>query len=629
MNCAYYFKPARLFALALGLGLALSLAPMNRPLYAQALESSQANEAYARFFDDLLARQLSESNAGLPAPMQAGPIVPGAAVSVVQDGELVFTRGYGYADKESRKPVDPQSTQFFIGSAGKLFTWTAVMQLYERGEIDLHTDLNVYLDFTIPEASGEAISLHHLMTHTAGFEDDARSLFAPSQESLLSLREQVMLRMPARVYPPGTIIAYSNYGTALAGYIVERVSGQSYERYIEEHILKPLGMDASFVGSYVPAQFKDSLALGYSRATPYGSAIEWPSAVPAAPLRTTAIDMAAFMIAQLDDPLGTKRLLNAESALLMHDMHFAKEGDTGGMAYGFLRMQLNGQTVLWHLGKSPCFTTLLALLPEQRLGIFLSYNGPIADEGRAALFGFLDEFYPAQRQAFDPKPLDDWRQRARGYTGNYVAARSNHTSEQKLLNYFSMINLRIKNGRLSFNGWDFAEAAPGAFRQIGGDRMLRLDIDSDGRPWIVSGVLAYFKVPWYETPALMIALIACTITLCAVSLYRGIRHRSLAATPSLPSLALINGLCLYTLSLLAVSAVKLARFSLSYVYPANSMAMASMLFRLSLPWAVAVVAVAIEAIILKRWNQHWRRLFAAQAIVACAIFIPLSAMRVL
>jgi CubicO group peptidase (beta-lactamase class C family) len=615
------FDKARLPVLACTLATAFTLAAL--PLYADAPELGREDKAYGRFFDSLLGRQLSAGTA------LNGSRAPGATLAVVRDGKLVLARGYGYADRATGRPVDPWRTQFFIGSAGKLLTWTAVMQLYERGALDIHADLSAYLDFAIPEAFGSAISLHQLMTHTAGFEDDARSLFAPDEASLLSLRKQLKSRMPARVYPPGTVMAYSNYGTALAGYIVERVSGQSYESYIEEHILKPLGMDASFVADTLPARYKDTLAKGYNRAAPQGLAFEWPRAAPTAPLRATASDMAAFMIAQLEAPLGQSPLLGRETASLMHAMHFAKEGDSGGMAYGFLRMKLNGQTVLWHLGKSPSFTTLLALLPEQKLGIFLSYNGPIADEGRAALFGFLDEFYPLRREAFDPQPLDDWQQRARKFSGLYVAARSNHTSEQKLLNYFATIPLRIDQGRLSFNGWDFAEAEPGLFRQISGDRALRLEHDSQGRAWLVSGTLAYFKIPWYESPALLIVLCFCTVLLCALSLYRGIRWRDLAATPSLSSLVLVNGLGLYTLSLLAVCAVKLAGFSLGYVYPESGMALASILFRLSLPWALAVVVVVIEAALQKRWNPYWRRLFSAQAALACAFFAPLVAMRLL
>ncbi len=605
---------------------ALWLALANLPLHAEAPGLGLEAAAYWRFFDGLISRQLSAGNART-AP--GGSSAPGATLAVVRNGELILARGYGYADRATGRPVDPRRTQFFIGSAGKLFTWTAIMQLYERGALDLHADLNSYLDFAIPEAFGEAISLHHLMTHTAGFEDDARSLFAPDEASVLSLREQLLRRMPARVYPPGKVMAYSNYGTALAGYVVERVSGQSYESYIEEHILKPLGMDASFVGKRLPALFEDSIALGYSRAAPQGNSFEWPSAAPVAPLRSTASDMAAFMIAQLEAPRGSSRLLSPESSSLMQSMRFAKEGDTGGMAYGFLRMNINGRTVLWHLGKSPCFTTLLALLPEERIGIFLSYNGPIADEGRAALFGFLDEFYPSPRENFDPQPLSDWRQRARAFSGSYVAARSNHTGEQKLLNYFATISLRIDQGRLSFNGWEFAEAEPGLFRQIGGDRILRLEHDNEGRAWLVSGVLAYFKLPWYERPALIIALTACIALLCALSLHRGIRRRSLADTPGLPTLLLVNGLGLYLLCILAVSATKLAGFSLDYVYPERAMALVGILFRLSLPWSFAVVAIVIEAAILKRWNPFWRGLFAAQCILACACFATLAAMGLL
>src|ERR687889_2070987 len=97
--------------------------------------------------------------------------IAGAAVSVVKDGELFFAKGYGEADVEKGIPVDPKQTIFHVGSVGKLFTWTAVMQLVEEGRLDLDADINTYLDFRIPDTYPHPITLKHLLTHTAGFED--------------------------------------------------------------------------------------------------------------------------------------------------------------------------------------------------------------------------------------------------------------------------------------------------------------------------------------------------------------------------------------------------------------------------------------------------------------------------
>ncbi|MFV9630163.1 MAG: serine hydrolase domain-containing protein [Methanosarcinales archaeon] len=171
--------------------------------------------------------------------------IPGATISVVKDGELFFAKGYGYADMEYGKPVIANETLFRIGSVSKLFTWTAVMQLAEQGKLDLNADVNTYLtDFKIPDTYPEPITLAHLMTHTAGFEDYHR-IFARSADDIEPLGEYLANNMPARVRPPGEFIAYSNYGTSLAGYIVEEVSSMPFDVYIEENIYKPLDIQRS------------------------------------------------------------------------------------------------------------------------------------------------------------------------------------------------------------------------------------------------------------------------------------------------------------------------------------------------------------------------------------------------
>src|SRR5699024_10909955 len=111
--------------------------------------------------------------------------IPNAAVSVVHDGEVIFEKGYGYADIASETPVDPETSLFRIGSISKLMTWTAIMQLVEQGKLDLDTDINEYLDFEIPAYADTPITLRHLLTHTPGFEDYASEIFVLEEENLL------------------------------------------------------------------------------------------------------------------------------------------------------------------------------------------------------------------------------------------------------------------------------------------------------------------------------------------------------------------------------------------------------------------------------------------------------------
>ena len=206
------------------------------------------------FLDDVLADQMEEGH------------VAGATVAVVKDGELFFTKGYGYADLENGTPVDPYQTLFNIGSASKIFVWTAVMQLAEQGKVDLNTDVNTYLkkDVQIPATFPEPITLAHLMTHTDGFEELLTGIFPHEIESVPPLDVLIYEGGVARVRPPGTSPGYANYGTALAAYIVQEVSGVPFEQYVEDNIYDPLGMARSTFRQPVPPGLADDLAVGYS-----------------------------------------------------------------------------------------------------------------------------------------------------------------------------------------------------------------------------------------------------------------------------------------------------------------------------------------------------------------------------
>ncbi len=178
--------------------------------------------------------------------------VPGAVVVVVKDGQVLFEKGYGYADYARQVPVDPRKTLFRPGSVSKLFTWTAVMQLVEQGRIDLDADVNRYLDFSIPRYHGAPVTMRDLMTHRAGFSETARDLLtygkAPPPLDVVLKRY-----VPPRIFAPAGGPGYSNYGASLAGYIVQRVSGQPFDDYVDQHIFAPLGMTRSTFAQPLPA----------------------------------------------------------------------------------------------------------------------------------------------------------------------------------------------------------------------------------------------------------------------------------------------------------------------------------------------------------------------------------------
>lgn len=286
----------------------------------------------------------------VPPALRKGDIA-GMVVSVVKDGELLLEKGYGYAEVTGKTPMDPQATVLRVASISKSFTATAVMQLVEQGALDLDRDVNAYLDFEIPPAFGKPITLRHLLTHTAGFEETSYKRHSPP----ITLREN-LLRIPERIYPPGTIPAYSNYGVNLAGYIVERVSGMSIAEYIERHILEPLGMRRSTFHMTIPEGLRSFVASNYPLAStaPYPPTLLTelsPVEFPAAGLASTAHDMARFMTAHLQEGrYEDVRLLRPETAQLMHAPAFVAIPGVQPIALGLFRSDYGGHRVIGRHG---------------------------------------------------------------------------------------------------------------------------------------------------------------------------------------------------------------------------------------------------------------------------------------
>ncbi|MDH3272532.1 MAG: beta-lactamase family protein, partial [Gemmatimonadota bacterium] len=273
-----------------------------------------SSETVAAFFDAAFDLQRLEH-----------PMV-GAVVSVVHDGEVIFQSGYGWADLSGRVPADPEVSLFRIASITKAFVWTGIMQLVERGEIDLDADVNRYLDFRIPDSYEEPIRIRHLLTHTAGFEETWTGWGARNAEDVETLGPSLARLLPARVRPPGEHAAYSNYGAALAGYIIERVSGRPWAEYTETEILLPLGMQSTNVRVRMDSDLRRRHARGYVwrdgrfEATDFG----YMHLTPAGLMSSTAADMAKFMLAHLNKgALGDARILREETADRMHSPLFA------------------------------------------------------------------------------------------------------------------------------------------------------------------------------------------------------------------------------------------------------------------------------------------------------------------
>jgi CubicO group peptidase (beta-lactamase class C family) len=380
------------------------------------------------FLDGLLPLQLKRDD------------IAGATVSIVKDGKLLFAKGYGYADVEKKKPVSAQETLFRPGSISKLFTWTAIMQLYEQGKLDLDRDVNEYLDYKIPDAFGKPITLKNIMTHTPGFEEQIKDLFTVGN-SKPDLGQYLKTHIPGRVFPPGTVPAYSNYATAVAGYIVERVSGRPFEEYVAENILKPLKMTRSTFAQPLPSDLAPLMSNGYRLGSGSAEAFEVINPYPAGSLSSSATDMAQFMLAHLQDgQLGDAQILKPETARLMHSRLFALDDAANAMCYGFYEESKNGQRIIGHGGDTIYFHSDLHLVLDQKLGFFVSYNSAgSGGSGRLALWeAFLDRYYPHTPPApASATAKDD----AKAASGTYTLSRRADGSFLKALSVLSQFTV--------------------------------------------------------------------------------------------------------------------------------------------------------------------------------------------
>ncbi len=458
------------------------------------------------FTDDFMAAQLEPNH------------VAGATISVVKDGQVFFSKGYGYADVEKLVQVNPDTTLFRAGSVGKLFTWMAVMQLVEQGKLDLNADINTYLDFKIPATYTEPITLIHLMTHTPGFEDRVYGLKASTPEKIVPLGQWLAHNIPARVRRPGEFSAYSNYGASLAGYIVQRVSGMSYDEYIEKNILQPLGMANSSMRQPLPPDLATQMSSGYTYAngTYQVHDFELYNIAPAGALSTSANDMARFVIAHLQNGrYNEARILEEATALQMRQRLFAHDERLWGWTYGFNDLTKNGQRILMHSGETDLFKSLLVLLPDQNLGLFISTNTSGGEALRNLLIeSFLDRYYPMELQLVHPLP--ESAQRATRFTGSYQSIRHSYTNWEKIITLFNFLPMSIspaEDGTLRVKSVDgterFVEIEPMVFRAVDGDTVLIFREDAQGNvKYALREYTAYEKQAWYELPLVHYVLFA-------------------------------------------------------------------------------------------------------------------------
>jgi CubicO group peptidase (beta-lactamase class C family) len=448
--------------------------------------------------------------------------IPGAVVVVVKDGQILASRGYGYANLAKRTRVDPARTLFRPGSVSKLFTWTAVMQQVEQGKLNLDGDVNRYLDFKIPAFEGKPVTLANIMTHTAGFEEQAKDIITTKSENYIKFDTLLKRWVPRRVFAPGTTPAYSNYATSLAAYMVQRVSGEPFDTYIERHIFTPLGMAHSTFRQPLPANLRPLMSEGYisGKDKPYG--YEFIGPAPAGSLAASGEDMGRFMIAHLQD--GGGKILRPQTAQLMHRRRSQPIPGGQGMALGFYQADINGTRVIAHGGDTVAFHSDLHLFLDKGVGLFVSFNSSGKDGAagplRSALLDeFADRYFPAPA---DTRKLDVAAAKAgaQQLAGLYSVSRRSFSNFLGITDLIGQTKVSVgEDGSvlipdvtgLGGQPRKWIATGPGTWRDASGHETLGAVIEEGHAvrmsPGAYAPIMVFDRVPWHRSSAWLLPLL--------------------------------------------------------------------------------------------------------------------------
>jgi CubicO group peptidase (beta-lactamase class C family) len=494
--------------------------------------------------------------------------VPGAVVVLVKDGKPLVEKGYGYADWEHGKPVDAQSTLFRPGSISKLFTWTAVMQLVEQGKLDLDADLNRYIDFKMPAYHGKALTLRHVMTHTTGLEEAGRGLIVydgSSPDNAKVLKSYI----PPYLYEPGTTQGYSNWATALAGYIVQRVSGERYEDYVDKHVFAPLGMRHSTFRQPLPAALRGQESLGYPSVDEPARPYEIVDMPPAGSLASPGADMGRFMLAYLGQgSLDGRQILKPETVRMMHTTITRGMPALNGIGLGFYQQDMNGHRAVGHGGDTNLFHSELYLLPDDGIGLYVSVNSPgrhdLGKWLRERLYqGFMDRYLPDAR--VPPAPgVDEATATAHAalMAGAWRNTRREDSTFMSVLQLLSPVRVQAaEHGRLAIELAGsrnlFYEVKPFLWQEEHGKRRLQAIVE-DGKvarwglePYVFAFV--FEPVPFMAGRGVLVLLLAAlavaVLTALVWPVAARIRRRHGLPRPGRPLTLLRIASCLVPLSL--------------------------------------------------------------------------------
>lgn len=321
--------------------------------------------------------------------------IPGLSIAIVHDQEIVWTKGYGYADLKTKTPATP-STVYRLGSITKLFTSSAIMKLRDEGKLRLDNPVASYLPWfhvSNPFPDEPKITVRELLTHSSGLPREAAFPYWTDHIFPTQAQFQEAEAHQEVLYPPDTTYHYSNLGMALLGAIVAEVSGRPWAEYVDEEILHPLGMNSS---SGAPdKELLSRRATSYMMPGPDGVRGTFPyydtgAMRPAANMVSSVEDLSRFAALQFREGPNSQSQILANSTLRdMRRVHWVYPSFSGGRGLGFAVSRRDGKTIVGHGGWIGGNRTHLLLVPDEKIAVIVALN---ADDGSP---------YTVARQAYD------------------------------------------------------------------------------------------------------------------------------------------------------------------------------------------------------------------------------------
>lgn len=363
--------------------------------------------------------------------------IAGLAVQVMKDQQTVFAKGWGVADRQTKRPVSTESTLFHGGSLSKVFTATAVMQLLEQNKIRLEDPIVRY----VKEVKGKVdpgVTIHHLLTHTGGLAHNNVNTAARDERTLMTLSDY--LQKGTDLYalkPPGETIIYSSDGMALLGRMVETVTGKSFAEYVQSNILDVLEMKQTSFLQPPPKPIRSRIATRYHGSKPYTDDY-LTNMPPAGDILITAADAIKFAATHLN---RENPVLQPETLALMHERHVSHHPLMRGRAYGFNEMVIGGQRMLYHDGASPGTIVRLVLAPERKLAFFIAYNSN-SPHLMEKLTELILEHYSIGGEGGASSAGDVSPQQAGKYAGAYRPYMFSTDSFQKIYGLMSQLDVK-------------------------------------------------------------------------------------------------------------------------------------------------------------------------------------------